>query len=602
MKNMARVLLALMLLASMVVMPVQRQANAETIKQYSSAFSDGRVAFKNSKNKYGYLDATGEIAIKAQFLTASPFCNGRAVVQISKGGYALDQFIDTTGKVVVKPLSTSSRYYSFNDWQGDYAIVGVWRKNKDKSIDCIGYNYVMENGKLLDKNEYTYAGRFSEGYAVVGTGYVSSNKHYMRCSDSDGNWLNGVSSTYYFIDMKGNQLGQMTWASAEPFRNGYAAVAVKNGSGEPLWGFIDQNGQLAVTPEWTSVSNFENGYARVKDGTNYGFINTSGELVIPCEYQYAGNFGANGLAVVKKDDCYNLIDAENVFQLPEGRYSNIMGSGPVYVASDGFCTGVIDQTGREMLPMAFEGVSIGPDGSWYAAKTYDAMLIANEKGRAVTVMLVDGSIPTQAQAAAYADGDACSLMSIEMPESGRMLYLFQDESGKTISMNMFTKPEGESFHLVKGSGKTQLFSREGQRIGTEEWDDANAAYSTPSLICVMKNDVYGFVNMEGKTVVRPSYTSVTPFSNGITMAMMGSNPFFLDDCGRAVLPYITKKSAKDDIAGLQQALTDGGYYTGKVDGKYSNKLTEAIKAAQTALGMEATGVADSALQYALTEQ
>ena len=86
------------------------------------------------------------------------------------------------------------------------------------------------------------------------------------------------------------------------------------------------------------------------------------------------------------------------------------------------------------------------------------------------------------------------------------------------------------------------------------------------------------------------------------MAMMGSNPFFLDDCGRAVLPDITKKSAKDDIAGLQQALTDGGYYTGKVDGKYSNKLTEAIKAAQTALGMEATGVADSALQYALTEQ
>ena len=602
MKNMARALLALMLLASMVVMPVQRQANAETIKQYGSAFSDGRVSFKNSQDKYGYLDATGEIAIKAQFISASPFCNGRAVVQISKGGYALDQFIDTTGKVVVKPLSTSSRYYSFNDWQGDYAIVGVWRKNKDKSIDCIGYNYVMENGKLLDKNEYTYAGIFSEGYAVVGTGYVSSKKHYMRCSGPEGNWLDGVSCTYYYIDMKGKQLGQMTWADAGPFRNGYAAVAVKNGSGEPLWGFIDQNGQLAVTPEWTSVSNFENGYARVKDGTNYGFINTSGELVIPCEYQYAGNFGANGLAVVKKDDYYNLIDAGNVFQLPERQYSSISGTGPVYVVGDGLCMGAIDQTGAEILPMAFEEVSIGAGGSWLAASTYDAMMIANERGRVITLMLLDGSLPTEEQEASYADGEACSLLSFNLPESGRTVYIFEDQSGNRISMNRYSKPAGESFHMVKGSGKTQLFGLDGQRIGTEDWDDANAAFSTSNLICVMKNDVYGFVNLEGNTVVRPLYTSVTPFSNGITMAMMGSNPFFLDDCGRAVLPDITKKSAKDDIAGLQQALTDGGYYTGKVDGKYSNKLTEAIKAAQTALGMEATGVADSALQYALTEQ
>ena len=50
---------------------------------------------------------------------------------------------------------------------------------------------------------------------------------------------------------------------------------------------------------------------------------------------------------------------------------------------------------------------------------------------------------------------------------------------------------------------------------------------------------------------------------------------------------------------LQQALIEQGYLTGKSDGIFGNMTAEAIKKAQSAFGMDVTGVADSAFQNKL---
>lgn len=51
---------------------------------------------------------------------------------------------------------------------------------------------------------------------------------------------------------------------------------------------------------------FSEGMAAVKKDDKFGFINTKGELVIPCQYQYAGQF-KGGLACVVKDEENNNI-------------------------------------------------------------------------------------------------------------------------------------------------------------------------------------------------------------------------------------------------------------------------------------------------------
>ena len=68
--------------------------------QYQLAFdfSDGLAPVK-IKNKWGYINKAGEIAIKPQFKSAYEFQNGLAMVETARGkGY-----IDRTGKYIWQP-------------------------------------------------------------------------------------------------------------------------------------------------------------------------------------------------------------------------------------------------------------------------------------------------------------------------------------------------------------------------------------------------------------------------------------------------------------------------------------------------------------------
>ena len=53
------------------------------------------------------------------------------------------------------------------------------------------------------------------------------------------------------------------------------------------WGFIDTAGNLVIPCEWDSIMwNFIDGLACVRQGDKYGLIDTTGKLVVPCEYEF----------------------------------------------------------------------------------------------------------------------------------------------------------------------------------------------------------------------------------------------------------------------------------------------------------------------------
>jgi len=68
---------------------------------------------------------------------------------------------------------------------------------------------------------------------------------------------------------------------------------------------------------------------------------------------------------------------------------------------------------------------------------------------------------------------------------------------------------------------------------------------------------------------------------------------------RVIYPTLQKGDKGDNVVRLQKALIAGGYLTGKADGDFGKGTEAAVKKAQEALGLEATGVADDALQKAL---
>jgi hypothetical protein len=62
-------------------------------------FSEGLCVVRNDKDKYGYIDTTGKIAVDLKFQYANKFENGRAKFQLNN----LWGAIDKTGKIVIEP-------------------------------------------------------------------------------------------------------------------------------------------------------------------------------------------------------------------------------------------------------------------------------------------------------------------------------------------------------------------------------------------------------------------------------------------------------------------------------------------------------------------
>ena len=134
----------------------------------STTVKSGLLRFKDNK-KYGYMDINGNVVISAQYIGGEEFNMGLAPVQYSSGGFARWKYIDVSGNTVIGNIDTSSRYYDFGTWQGDYGMVTIW-KIKNGAIDPIGYNYITRSGRLITSDEFMYVGKFSDGYALVGAG------------------------------------------------------------------------------------------------------------------------------------------------------------------------------------------------------------------------------------------------------------------------------------------------------------------------------------------------------------------------------------------------------------------------------------------------
>ena len=73
--------------------------------------------------------------------------------------------------------------------------------------------------------------------------------------------------------------------------------------------FVDSEGNELFNKQFEKVSCFFEGLARVEQNEKSGFINTKGEVIIPCIYDDAWNFN-EGLAAVKQNGKWSIINKE----------------------------------------------------------------------------------------------------------------------------------------------------------------------------------------------------------------------------------------------------------------------------------------------------
>ena len=68
---------------------------------------------------------------------------------------------------------------------------------------------------------------------------------------------------------------------------------------EKKWGFIDTTGNVVVKSKYNEVENFSDGSARVRLGQKWGLVDTTGAEIIKPTFDWIYDYDANGVAKVK---------------------------------------------------------------------------------------------------------------------------------------------------------------------------------------------------------------------------------------------------------------------------------------------------------------
>lgn len=273
-----------------------------------------------------------------------------------------------------------------------------------------------------------------------------------------------------------NVLSEGSYQAIGAFHEGLAAVQAADG----LWGYIDATGSVVIPCEWEAAGNFSFGVARVRKDRLYGYIDASGKLVIPCEWGNAADTAKDGMLWVSESSYsapYQIINVKGEFLGPGGWggvFYPSFSEGLAAVSKDGLY-GYIDTTGELVIPCQFKFGNIFSHG--YALVQDDGGLFFIDKTGAPAFP----DLPRANQADAFRDDGIC------------FLHFFDDTSAyiNTDGETLCSLPEGYSAR----SGFSDGLCGVGTRTEDGEFIDA-------------------YMNTSGEIVIPNVNTSQIRFHNG----------------------------------------------------------------------------------------
>jgi len=185
--------------------------------------------------------------------------------------------------------------------------------------------YIDIDGNIISQG-YDAASNYSDGFAVI----LKDGKWKMLDNDSKLFDLSfediklQPSGNYAFEDIalaKENGKYGFYNKSFSKKLNDFACDDIDIVTGDNLvafksddkWGFVNTSGKVIIKPMYENARSFSNGLAAVSIDDKWGFINKSNELVVPCKFLDAQYVSSKGTALVSVNEgLYNFI----IFNFP----------------------------------------------------------------------------------------------------------------------------------------------------------------------------------------------------------------------------------------------------------------------------------------------
>ncbi|MCB0600001.1 MAG: WG repeat-containing protein [Saprospiraceae bacterium] len=312
------------------------------------------------------------------------------------------------------------------------------------------WGFLDETGQVVIPAQFDQIGSFSQNLCPVNTGgkwgYIRPNGAWAIPAGYKGGWM---------------------------FNQGIARVWNFDGS----FAFIDTANRILFHPAYDEVNDLVNGRIRVITSGNTGFLNRQGKEVVSTKYQSGTDFNPSGLAKVKSENKYGLIDTLGTFRLPA--VYDWIGSldGPYIALRQNRNFTIYDQAQNEILPGTYDQI----------AEPLDRVSAVQKSGKWYLLDLNN---------------------SLETPLEGTLV-----QGLGSMRWSMF---QDQKWYLVDASG-TLLNETGFKQINRFQDDRA----------CCMQDELWGYLGVDGKMVITPRYGLAWDFVNGFARVADNKGIYFV---------------------------------------------------------------------------
>ena len=523
-------------------------------------------AWLQSGNKYGFIDALGEIIIPIVYDRVSNFQNSLAIAK-QKGKFGA---IDLLGKVVIPfvydgiLLDTGSAIFRVKKGSGEadkwggvnaqnkliiplvYAHIGAFHKGLAAVKKAGRWGSIDDKGNLQIAPTLAVdgLGNFDDGIAEIGRG-----KYLKQTS-----WGQVVAYRYKgIVNQQGEILIPPIYENLGKFREiwkkqeGITSVVV-----DDKIGYINYLGEVVVAPIYTGIPNFDSiwqahrGITPIYKDQFMGYINYTGEEILPPIYDsIAPTFAdvradSTGGAVAIKNGKYGLIDFAGATIIAFQYNYLLAAAGQCLIAKKDSLWGLIDFQNKTIIPFIYDGMHYVPGTGKQLVRFFKVSITYNlldpsgnfleETTEDVASPQVGKKIPALTYITTF---DTSGYAIIEKKE----LQGITDISGNIIIRPKYEKIGLFSEGLVwfqKAAKKATdrrygFLNKKAEEIIEAQFTKARDF--SDGLAAVMVNGRWGYINKEGDFHIEPSYKSAMAFSDGLALV---SGKIIIDNKGQIV--------------------------------------------------------------------
>lgn len=501
------------------------------------------------------------------------------------------------------------------------------------------YNDISVQFKLIEYGEYIVKNSFSKSISYdVAMMDTAGEKYYFTASMSSG------SDKLIFSVKDAKTIVQLLCADGTVR---FVFTETNNAINKYSIAFESSSDLARMLPA-KNIRSFNNGMAAFWNITNkYGYVNTEGEIVIPCIYDTAYDF-CEGIAPVCKDGQWGFIDKTGATVVPFGEYDmadRFYDGKAVVKKNDKY--GYIDTTGTLILPCKYDGAKRFSEGYacvYSSEEKFCGYIDITGKQILATKSIGDNSYFQEGVALSY-DFDKKLWGCIDI--NGNVIIPYEFKTIREFSDGLAYAQRKDTKGYIDKTGNFVIKTADPESSFTE------------GLAPVQDNTgKYGCIDTKGNETLPFKYDSLLNFNEGIACFITkGKNGFedgkqgYIDKQGNVIIPceydassygegyfalikdgeisiinrediqpdykeaiaaeakahaaeaekqkMLKEYTDKETIKAAQTALNAAGYDCGKPDGIAGKGTAGAVTKCQTDMGLNVTGTITHELLIAL---